>query len=205
MFRVFYVACVSLLLLLHQVGGMVVDLTPSTLDSTVNDKKKNIFLLFYDPWQPSYLKIKPLVDEFGSYFEETGPTIIARYNGNFFPKDAARYNVTSFPTMRLYPKNDKSGKLEYKGPHDFTAYENFLDDHLPPEPMPDGTPRKVRRRTRRKEEKYIKLQRKLAGEEPEISEYVEEMKPYEKKKKVWSWLRSIERRVDSYIPLPEEG
>ena len=44
--------------------------------------------------------------------------------------DIEKYNISSFPTIRFYPKGKKDNHIEYKGDRTFESFKHFLNNNL---------------------------------------------------------------------------
>eukprot|EP00796_Vickermania_ingenoplastis_P010856 gene10856-7522_t len=112
------------LLLLSFAEGAVVELNPSNFNSIVEDPKKNVFVMFYASWCGHCHHMMPVWEELSNKFGPGSSTVIARIEASTHTDIGSKYGVRGFPTIRLFPKNDKSGKIEFNGNRDLQDFEN---------------------------------------------------------------------------------
>jgi len=79
-------------------------LSEETFDQTVSNAKIPILVDFWAPWCAPCQAVAPILDELAEEYQ--GKIVISRLNVDEAPKVAARYGISSIPTMLLF----KEGK-----------------------------------------------------------------------------------------------
>lgn len=93
--------------------GPVKIVVGKTWDSIVMDDSKDVFIEFYAPWCGHCKSLAPKYEQLGKVFSgEQDKVVIAKIDGveNDTPVD-----IQGFPTMFLYPANDKKNPIAYNG------------------------------------------------------------------------------------------
>ena len=91
--------------------GPVVQLVGKNFDQIVKDPTKDVLVEFYAPWCGHCKKIAPTWDQLGLAVEETKTLVIAKIDATANETDIA---VSGYPTIKLFPANNKSNPIDYK-------------------------------------------------------------------------------------------
>jgi protein disulfide-isomerase-like protein len=103
----------------------VVVLNPSNFDTIVKDANKDVFVKFYAPWCGHCVRMADAWKELASGYDDASNVVIAELDADAHGSTASAYGVSGFPTIKLFLKNDKSGK-DYDGRRDTAAFKAFL-------------------------------------------------------------------------------
>jgi len=104
----------------------VVILTPSNFDDIVNDATKDVLVEFYAPWCGHCKKLAPDYEIIARAFENEPSVVVASLDADAHKDLASRFEVTGFPTIKWFPKNNKDGE-KYDGPRDIDAFVTFIN------------------------------------------------------------------------------
>lgn len=105
----------------------LVELNPGNFKKIVEDPKKDVFVMFYATWCGHCHNMMPHWENFAKKHDAVKDNIIiARLDAPTYQEISRQYGVAGFPTLRLFPKGDKSGRLEYNGERNEENFERFL-------------------------------------------------------------------------------
>jgi len=116
----------------------VVDLSDNTFDSVVLDDSKHVFVEFYAPWCGHCKNLAPTYESFGTVFATEEDVVIARIDADSQRESGTKYDVNGFPTLKWFPKDDKSG-IDYQGGRDLQDLVDFVNEHAGTQRNSDGS------------------------------------------------------------------
>ncbi|RZC35834.1 protein disulfide-isomerase [Asbolus verrucosus] len=124
-------------------------LVASNFDKIAFDSEKDVLVEFYAPWCGHCKQLAPIYDKVGEHFKDDKNIVIAKIDAT--ANELEHTKVTSFPTLKLYPKGDNN-VIEYNGPRTFEGLTKFvesggvdgagIDEPVEEETEDDDTPRK---------------------------------------------------------------
>jgi len=103
-------------------------LTDSNFDSIVKDSNKNVLVEFYAPWCGHCKSLAPVYDKLATIFASEPDVVIAKLDATVEKKKAEEFKVSGYPTLKWFPKDDKTGK-DYDGGRDLPAFISYLNQH----------------------------------------------------------------------------
>lgn len=107
----------------------LVELNPQNYKAIVNNKDKNVFVMFYAPWCGHCNHMKPIWQELADkYSVDSSDTVIARVDASAHREIGKDNDINGFPTLKLFTKSDKKG-MQYNGPRELDAFQSFLKQH----------------------------------------------------------------------------
>jgi len=107
----------------------VIDLIPSNFDDVVLKSGKPTLVEFFAPWCGHCKNLKPVYEEVAKDFRLEPNCIVANVDADAkLNKDlASRYGVTSYPTIKFFPKG-ASEPIDYEGPCSEAAFVEYLNE-----------------------------------------------------------------------------
>ncbi|SJL09780.1 related to protein disulfide-isomerase A6 precursor [Armillaria ostoyae] len=101
----------------------------STFDEIVMDPTKNILVAFTAPWCGHCKNMKPAYEKVATTFLPESDCIVANVDGDDKKNSdlAKRYEVSSFPTIKFFSKDNKEG-ISYEGGRSEVDFVNFLNE-----------------------------------------------------------------------------
>jgi protein disulfide-isomerase A1 len=104
-------------------SGPVKVVVGTTFDRIVMDSSKDVLVEFYAPWCGHCKTLAPKYEELGKSFADVDSVVIAKVDAtaNDTPAD-----ISGFPTLILYPANDKSNPVTYNGDRTAEAIGSWL-------------------------------------------------------------------------------
>eukprot|EP01094_Clydonella_sp_ATCC50884_P020761 TRINITY_DN437_c0_g1_i3.p1 TRINITY_DN437_c0_g1~~TRINITY_DN437_c0_g1_i3.p1 ORF type:complete len:379 (-),score=160.69 TRINITY_DN437_c0_g1_i3:208-1272(-) len=115
----------------------LVDLTDDTFNEVVKDAGKHVFVEFYAPWCGHCKNLEPDYIRFADAFANEQDVVIARIDADQYKEAASRFAVTGFPTLKWFPKEDKSGE-EYNEGRSLEDLVQFVNSRAEKFRTPDG-------------------------------------------------------------------
>jgi len=104
----------------------VVVLDPQNFDEIVLDTSKDVLVEFYAPWCGHCKKLAPDYEIVANAFAQEPNVVVANLDADKHKDLAGRYQVSGFPTIFFFPKDNKEG-VKYEGPRDIDAFVNYLN------------------------------------------------------------------------------
>jgi len=119
-------------------AGALVDLTDDTFNGVVLDKSKHVFVEFYAPWCGHCKNLEPDYIQFADAFANEDDVVVARIDADEYKLRSSEYGVSGFPTLKWFPKEDKSG-TEYSSGRSLEDLVGFVNLHADKRRNTDGT------------------------------------------------------------------
>jgi len=110
-----------------QAEGAATVLVAKTFEKLVNDPTKDVFVEFYAPWCGHCKKLAPIWDELATTFKDADHIRIAKIDAtaNTVPKNV---NVRGYPTLIMFPANNKKTGVTFNGERDLAALTKFVKE-----------------------------------------------------------------------------
>jgi len=112
-------------------------LTDENFDRIVLDMDKNVLVEFYAPWCGHCKKLAPDYDKVAGIFASEPDVVIGKLDATAEPKKAGQYSVSGYPTLKWFPKHDKSGS-EYSSGRTVEDFVNFINSNTGTQRTTDG-------------------------------------------------------------------
>jgi len=94
----------------------------------VNDPNKDVLVEFYAPWCGHCKALVPIYEELGNDLKQVETIVIAKIdatNNDVSPK----LGIQGFPTIKLFPANDKENPIDYNGDRTKADFIQFLQEN----------------------------------------------------------------------------
>jgi len=104
--------------------GPVKVLVGKNFDELVIKNNKDVFVEFYAPWCGHCKSLAPKWEKLGEMFASNPNIVIAKIDAT--ANDVAGVDVRGFPTIYLYPANDKTKPIQYSGDRTEKAMADWL-------------------------------------------------------------------------------
>jgi len=99
-----------------------------SFDAIVMDTTKDVFVEFYAPWCGHCKKLAPIFDELAQAFSGASSVVIAKIDAT--ANDVSpKFGVRGFPTLKLFPANNKESPIDYNGDRSLPDMTNFIKQH----------------------------------------------------------------------------
>jgi protein disulfide-isomerase A6 len=103
-------------------------LTPENFDSVVLDSSKDVFIEFYAPWCGHCKKLAPIWEKLANIFRNDPQVVIASVDADSYKDLGSRYDVSGFPTLIYFSKDDKKGE-RYSGGRELGELLDHVNKH----------------------------------------------------------------------------
>jgi len=100
----------------------VVKVVAKSWDAVVGDSEKDVFVMFYAPWCGHCKALHPTFDQLATKLKGVKSITIAHIDATANDVDP-KLSIRGFPTIKLFPANDKANVIDYEG-------DRSLDDML---------------------------------------------------------------------------
>merc|ERR1711871_919490 len=113
----------------------VLDLTMDNFVEVVTDSKKHVLVEFFAPWCGHCKEFAPIYEKIGDHYAGDDTVVVAKLDSEAHAVFAKMYKVTSYPTIKLFPKKDKKG-LEYTGERNEADVKAWIEKETYEAPTP---------------------------------------------------------------------
>lgn len=117
----------------------VTDITTSNFDATVLDPSKTVLVEFYAPWCGHCKSLAPKYEELAKAFEGEEDVIIAKVDATAEQDLGSRFEISGFPTLKIFPQGDNKLPSPYEGPRETDAMVEFMNEQAGTYRNQDGT------------------------------------------------------------------
>jgi len=108
--------------------GPVKIVVGSNFDEIVLNNKKDVLLEFYAPWCGHCKHLAPIYEQVGEYFQNVENVVVAKIDATA-NDNTVSIRVQGFPTIYLFPGDDKSQPIEYSGERTVEALVQFISEN----------------------------------------------------------------------------
>merc|ERR1711871_948761 len=121
----------------------VLDLTMDNFVEVVTDSKKHVVVEFFAPWCGHCKEFAPIYEKIAEQYAGSESVVVAKLDSEAHAVFAKMYKVTSYPTIKIFPKKDKKG-IEYSGERTENDVKAWIDKETYEEtPLPAREPPKI--------------------------------------------------------------
>ena len=106
--------------------GALTVLVGKNWDSIVKDETKDVLVKYYAPWCGHCKALAPTWDALAEDVKDIEDLVIAKFDAT--ANEVAGLDIRGYPTLKYYPKNDKSG-LDYSGDREIEDFKKFLSEN----------------------------------------------------------------------------
>jgi protein disulfide-isomerase A6 len=124
--RLAAVLVISLVYLSPGICISIEDLTPENFD-TVVDGSKHVFVSFYAPWCGHCKTLAPDWEIVSNSFKQSSDIVITKVNADKYKALASKYEVSGFPTIKLFGKGSITVKDTYMGERTAESMVSYLN------------------------------------------------------------------------------
>merc|ERR1712046_140560 len=124
-------------------SSSIVELTMDNFVEVVTDSKKHVVVEFFAPWCGHCKEFAPVYEKIGQHYQGNDAVVIAKLDSEAHAVFAKMYKVTSYPTIKIFPKKEKKG-IEFTGERKEGAVKDWIEkETYEPEPPPTREPPKI--------------------------------------------------------------
>jgi len=116
----------------------VVDLTAQNFDSIVLNTKKHVLVEFYAPWCGHCKTLAPEYEKLANIFAADADVVIAKIDADNHKEVAGRFDVSGFPTLKWFGKDNKQDPTPYESGRDIPSFVEFINNKAGTQRRPDG-------------------------------------------------------------------
>jgi len=102
-------------------------LTNRNFDGIVKDSNKNVLVEFYAPWCGHCKSLTPIYEKLANIYSSESDVVIAKLDATEEKAKASEFGVSGYPTIKWFPKDDKSGQ-SYDGGRTIDAFVDFINE-----------------------------------------------------------------------------
>ncbi|KAL4370257.1 hypothetical protein S83_018368 [Arachis hypogaea] len=105
----------------------VVPLTLFNFDKIVLDKTKHVLVEFYAPWCKHCKAFAPTYEKVATAFKLEEDVVIASIDGDMYKDVTTKYEITSYPKLKLFRKSNKAGEV-YEGARNLDDIVSYINE-----------------------------------------------------------------------------
>ena len=107
----------------------VIILVPENFDSFVLSPERNVVVKFHAPWCIHCKGMEQDYAKLASHYSNRADILVAEVDGSKHSDIASKFNVSGFPTVKLFTKSNKSGKIQFdlSLERNFENFRNWID------------------------------------------------------------------------------
>ncbi|KAI0353851.1 protein disulfide isomerase [Trametes cingulata] len=100
-----------------------------TFDEVALNPEKDVIVAFTAPWCGHCKRLKPIYEEVAKDFASESNCVVANVDADAKVNRplAEKYQISSFPTIMFFPKDNKEG-IDYDGPRTEEAFVEYLNE-----------------------------------------------------------------------------
>jgi len=106
----------------------VVELTDSSFESIVLNKKKDVLVEFYAPWCGHCKKLIPDYEKVAAAFAAESGVTVAKIDADKYKEFGGEYGVSGFPTIMWFGKDNKETPEKYEKGRDVESFVSFINE-----------------------------------------------------------------------------
>lgn len=110
--------------------GPVKVVVGSTFNEVVMDPSVDVLVMFYAPWCGHCKQLEPIYEELARKLEDNKTLRLAKIDAT--ANEVEGVSISGFPTLKLYPANDKKKPVDYNGDRTEEAMTEFLKKSATP-------------------------------------------------------------------------
>jgi len=103
-------------------------LVAKNFDQIVLDTTKDVLVEFYAPWCGHCKKLTPIYEQLGETYKSVDSVVIAKIDATANDVDG-KYGIRGFPTIKLFPANNKATPIEYNGDRSHDDLAKFINQN----------------------------------------------------------------------------
>jgi len=103
----------------------------------VKDSNKHVLVEFYAPWCGHCKSLTPIYEKLAGIYSSESDVVIAKLDATEEKASAAAFGVSGYPTLKWFPKDDKSGQA-YDGGRSIDDFVNFINEKAGTQRTKDG-------------------------------------------------------------------
>lgn len=104
------------------------ELTAENFDAIVKDESADVLVEFYAPWCGHCKSLAPHYAKAANAFKTEKGCRIAALDADSHRDTAQAYGVSGYPTLKFFPKGDKSGSIAYEGGRTAEDIVNYMNE-----------------------------------------------------------------------------
>jgi len=114
-------------------------LDDSNFDRIVLDETKDVLVEFYAPWCGHCKHLAPVWEKLAGVFKNEKNVVIANVDADKYRDIGSRFDVSGFPTIKFFPKGDKSNPVPYEGQRELPDFVSYINAQAGTVRTMDGT------------------------------------------------------------------
>jgi len=95
-------------------------------EQIVNDASKDVLVEFYAPWCGHCKHLAPIYEQLGEALKPISSVVIAKIDATANDVDP-RLGIQGFPTLKLFPANNKQAPIDYNGDRSLADLQKFIE------------------------------------------------------------------------------
>jgi protein disulfide-isomerase A6 len=115
-------------------------LTDSNFQREIVDHDSDALVEFYAPWCGHCKKLAPEYEKVGAVYRNEPGVKIAKIDCDANSAICQNYGVQGYPTLKWFPKSDKTTPIDYDGGRDLASFVSYINDKAGVDRQANGRP-----------------------------------------------------------------
>mmetsp|Transcript_29862 Transcript_29862/g.33325 ORF Transcript_29862/g.33325 Transcript_29862/m.33325 type:complete len:362 (+) Transcript_29862:35-1120(+) len=109
-------------------ASAVVELGPDNFDEIVNDESVDAFVEFFAPWCGHCKRLAPIWEQLAGIYKND-KLVIASVDADKHKTLGQRFDVSGYPTLKVFPKDNKAGEA-YNGGRELSDFIKYCNENF---------------------------------------------------------------------------
>jgi protein disulfide-isomerase A6 len=115
-------------------------LTESNFNREIVESDADALVEFYAPWCGHCKRLAPEYEKLAAVYRSEPAVKVAKVDCDANSALCQTYGVSGYPTLKWFPKSDKTTPIDYEGGRDVEAFVNYINEKTGAQRLANGRP-----------------------------------------------------------------